>query len=518
MHLAYLDISNNKFQVKREYVNFSGLALKFDEQGALEDVLTLQDGDIVGSEPNFAPAEPGIKIDHDKLVIDEAQAKLGLESFLYQGQAFNGLSYEFSSSGILLTEYRMDPCKRLNRSWHYNGRLKQDHQDPSQHIQWHWNGKLKSQRMFHEAELIYRAGYNPAGEIDSLMCGVDLLSTEEHLRHPVSHRLHLFGRGIQDRMLTSWLAGSPSEHLQEITLEQTQVSEQGLATVANANWARLTLTHNEYISKNWAQQFKTDAKACTVIHNNVHLETQSPLRVHGAQITTHEDKCYFENALFSGLLYQFDSTHRLQNIDLVEAGVTVGQSTDIIRAKEKRPRVDSKALHLNETYLQAGAEKYSLDDKDFQGIFYRFDDSGVLREEAYCDPIKAEFRHWNEDGTLRREQTREEYFAWHGNGHLLHHRYRSNKVVEKYHDDGSLYWLTVDDDTDLDLGHCQYVNLAKHVYIQGHGVSDQILHEIFVSQYQAQVEQLYLRSTAAGDAFIKAIEKSVPNATVESRR
>ena len=39
---------------------------------------------------------------------------------------------------------------------------------------------------------------------------------------------------------------------------------------------------------------------------------------------------------------------------------------------------------------------------DFQGIFYRFDDSGVLREEAYCDPIKAEFRHWNEDGTLRR--------------------------------------------------------------------------------------------------------------------
>ncbi len=207
------------------------------------------------------------------------------------------------------------------------------------------------------------------------------------------------------------------------------------------------------------------------------------LRISREKLTENNGKLYYEEKLFFGLVYCFDEKDSLDKILIVEQGIQIGISKDILDNEDNESaRVRFEALELNEEN-----SLYFYKNQSINGFVYKFDNDGFLFIESYYDRGEELIpsRQWFPSGALEESSIGREKKTWYENGQIKQKRVvRENWLgiifSMKFDNEGRLNFLLLSNEYQCDLDQFNNMEICKKISIKGNGITDQVLNALFL--------------------------------------
>jgi len=219
------------------------------------------------------------------------------------------------------------------------------------------------------------------------------------------------------------------------------------------------------------------------------------LRVCRKNLEDNDGKLYFNNSLFSGIAYSFDSQGHLHDVVVVNDGTIQGIEKDTLLSADNDINInfDYLAERKNEQNLQ---ERYDIycdpiyihNGEIFKGFAYEFNDCGLLQEEAYYEngEKNTPYRLWYPCGTLKESNIREERNCWFKNGQQKSKEIFLSSIGEflfsiNFDESGKLENLDILENYKYDPSTFDNMKYSSKLTLSGSGVNDKLIDILFKS-------------------------------------
>lgn len=228
------------------------------------------------------------------------------------------------------------------------------------------------------------------------------------------------------------------------------------------------------------------------------------LRIRSNFLTMEDNKLSFEGSLFSGLSYDVGHEGLVEGVSIVEEGVRIGMSDDLVALPENGLRVDEEYLEELEDYGPATYQGVG-----FVGVGYLFSSDGQCESEAIYENGFAGIKHtrtWYLTGEPESVLINGVRTSWSIEGSLMMKSTPKGTVFNlRFSDEDHIIGIIVKENDLVDFAVLSRFGLGEELTLVGSTVDTRFLRELHRQLDLTGLRALKFSETSIDASFIEVV-------------